>query len=53
MIYNPYIHKRKSLRLKNYDYSNKWLYFITICIKNGLNLLGEIKDDENDFIWFW
>jgi putative transposase len=46
MIYNPYIHKRKSLRLKNYDYSNEWLYFITICIKNGLNLLGEIKDDE-------
>ena len=26
--------KRKALRLKNYDYSSKGAYFVTICSKN-------------------
>ena len=42
MIYNPDIHNRKSIRLKNYDYSQEGLYFITICTKNRENLFGEI-----------
>ncbi len=28
--YNPEIHKRRSVRLKNFDYSQEGLYFITI-----------------------
>jgi len=45
MKYDPKIHHRKSLRLKNYDYSQAGLYFITICIQNRLHLFGEIVDD--------
>ncbi len=37
---------RKSIRLKGYDYSQNGLYFITICIKNRENLLGEINNKE-------
>lgn len=36
--------KRKNIRLKYYDYSQKGMYFITICIKNRLELLGKIKN---------
>ncbi len=46
MKYNPAIHKRKSIRLKGYDYSQAGLYFITICVQNRDSLFGEIKNDE-------
>ena len=35
---------RKRLRIIEYDYSKEGMYFITICIKNRLELLGEIKN---------
>jgi hypothetical protein len=35
MTYNPDIHNRKSIRLKDYDYSQEGLYFITVCAKNN------------------
>jgi len=41
MTYNPDIHNRKSIRLKNYDYSQEGLYFITICAKNNERIFGE------------
>ncbi len=34
--------ERKQTRLKNYDYSSPGAYFITMCVKNKENLLGEI-----------
>ena len=34
--------KRKSIRLKNYDYSSSGAYFITICVKNKKNLLWNV-----------
>ena len=34
--------KRKSIRLKNFDYSSQGLYFITICVHNRVCLLGDI-----------
>jgi hypothetical protein len=37
---------RKSIRLKNYDYSQAGFYFITICTQNRLHLFGEIINDE-------
>lgn len=39
-----YKHKRRSLRLKYYDYSKAGLYFITICAQNREHLFGEIVD---------
>ncbi len=44
MKYDPKIHHRKSIRLKNYDYSQAGLYFITICTQNRAHLFGEIVD---------
>lgn len=33
---------RKSMRLKNYDYSSNGYYFVTICTQNREKLFGEI-----------
>jgi REP element-mobilizing transposase RayT len=35
-------HHRRSLRLKNYDYSNPGAYFVSICVKNRESLFGEV-----------
>ncbi|MBT8348088.1 MAG: hypothetical protein KJP24_01365 [Sulfurovum sp.] len=40
------IHHRRSLRLKNYDYSKLGYYFITICTQNREHLCGEIVEGE-------
>lgn len=37
--------KRKSPRLKEYDYSTPGMYFVTICVKNRKQLLGNIVGD--------
>lgn len=44
MKYHPDVHHRRSIRLKNYDYSQSGAYFITLCIQNRECLLGEIID---------
>lgn len=44
--YNPNIHKRKSIRLKGYDYSKAGLYFITICCKNRIPHFGNISNGK-------
>ena len=46
MDYTPKLHYRKSIRLKNYNYSQAGFYFITICTQNHEYLLGEINEDE-------
>lgn len=46
MPYNPEVHKRRSIRLKGYDYSQEGLYFITICVHNRACLFGAIKNGE-------
>jgi len=35
--------QRKTMRLKEYDYSSDGAYFITICVKNRRELLGKIN----------
>lgn len=40
------VHRRRSLRLKNYDYSREGCYFITICTEGREQLFGEILDGE-------
>ena len=34
--------KRKSTRIKNYDYSSPGAYFVTICTRDRMNILSEI-----------
>lgn len=36
---------RKRIRLNNYDYSKENKYFITICVKDRLEILGEIEEN--------
>jgi putative transposase len=43
---NPIIKKRKSIRLKEYDYSQPGAYFITICTKDREHLFGEVRDAQ-------
>ncbi len=46
MKYNPDIHHRRSIRLRGYDYSQKGLYFVTICTQDRLCLFGDIENGE-------
>jgi len=50
--YNPDIHHRQSIRLKDYDYTQAGAYFITICTKDRECLFGDISDNNlhyNDY----
>jgi REP element-mobilizing transposase RayT len=42
--YNPNIHHRRSIRLKEYDYAQEGLYFLTLCTKNRVCLFGHIEN---------
>ncbi|MBK8700484.1 MAG: hypothetical protein IPN29_13520 [Saprospiraceae bacterium] len=42
--YNPQIHHRRSMRLKDYDYSSPGYYFITICCQNKRHVFGKIEN---------
>jgi len=44
--YNPKIHHRQSIRLKEYDYSQEGFYFITICTNHYVCLFGKIYDGK-------
>ena len=44
--YNPQIHHRRSIRLKEYDYSREGLYFITLCVKERFHLFGKIINGQ-------
>ena len=35
-------HKRKELRIKQFDYSSKGAYFVTICVQDRKRILSEI-----------
>ena len=38
---------RKKIRLEGYDYSSAGYYFITICVKNRHEMLGEIINNNS------
>jgi REP element-mobilizing transposase RayT len=42
----PLQFQRKNIRLKNYDYSQNGLYFITICTQNKEYVFGKIEDGK-------
>lgn len=44
MPFDPNIHHRRTIRLKEYDYSQNGLYYVTICTKDRECLFGEIAD---------
>jgi putative transposase len=44
--HNPQIHKRQSIRLRGYDYSQTGFYFITICCYQRESLFGKIVDGQ-------
>ena len=46
MKYDPEKHGRRSIRLKEYDYSNEGAYFVTICTHRRQCLFGEIVTGE-------
>ena len=46
MKYDPDKHHRKSIRLKDYDYSQAGAYFVTICTHNKKCLFGDIIDGK-------
>ena len=44
MTYNPNIHHRRSIRLKDYDYSQAGAYFATLCAWQRECLFGDVVD---------
>ncbi|MEX1001275.1 MAG: transposase [Crocinitomicaceae bacterium] len=44
--YNPNNDRRRSIRLRGYDYSKKGLYFVTICLQNRQCLFGHIQNEK-------
>ena len=46
MTFNPDIHHRRSIRLKEYDYAEVGAYFVTICAFQRECLFGDVVDSE-------
>jgi REP element-mobilizing transposase RayT len=46
MAINPQIHHRRSIRLKEYDYSQAGGYFVTVCTHGRDCILGDIVEDN-------
>ena len=46
MAFNPKKHKRRSIRLKGYNYAAEGLYFVTLCCQNRVSYFGSIRNGE-------
>ena len=46
MKYDPQKHHRRSIRLKEYDYTQPGAYFITICAYQRMHVFGEVINGE-------
>lgn len=44
MRFDPGKHRRRSIRLKQYDYTQTGAYFVTACTQNRECFFGEIVD---------
>ena len=44
--YDPDIHHRRSIRLKEYDYSLEGLYFVALCCQDRMCRFGKIRNGE-------
>ena len=45
-MFNPEIHHLRSIRLKEYDYAHPGAYFVTICTKQNVCILGNIIEEK-------
>lgn len=51
-MYKPDVHKRRSIRLREFDYAGAGVYFVTMCAWQRECLFGDMVDGEmrlNDF----
>lgn len=46
MQYDPVNNHRRSIRLKDYDYTQAGAYFVTVCTQHWACVLGDVIDDE-------
>jgi putative transposase len=46
MEYDPKQHHRRSIRLKDYDYTRAGAYFVTILARDRRNMFGEVVDSQ-------
>ena len=46
MRYDPLRHRRQSIRLKGYDYTQAGEYYVTLCVRDREPLLGKILCNE-------
>jgi hypothetical protein len=46
MLPEPALPRRRSLRLRAYDYSQAGAYFVTICTQDHACLFGEVVDER-------
>lgn len=46
MAYDPQRHRRRSIRLKGYDYCAPGAYFVTIVVRDRRRMLSRIVDDQ-------
>ncbi len=46
MKFDSDIHHRRSIRLKNYDYSKNGKYFVTICTEGKQSFFGKIVEEK-------
>ena len=44
MSFDPDLHRRRSIRLREYDYASVGAYFVTICVQGRECLFGDIAD---------
>ena len=44
--YDPTKHRRRSIRLPGYDYTQPGAYFVTICTHNREPLFGQVVDGD-------
>ena len=44
--YDPKIHHRQSIRLKDYDYSSDGAYFMTVCAQDKEYMFGDVIDGK-------
>jgi putative transposase len=49
MKFNREIHRRRSIRLRGYDYSKDGFYFITLCTRERVMLFGDIIKENGCF----
>jgi len=44
--YDPSIHHRRSIRLKDYEYALSGAYFVTLCVESRVCAFGTVKDES-------